>query len=79
MRNLMLLSSFLLFSLSACVQPRVVATDPSGFDKNNSGHVFGEKCVNAKHQLEEAVEEDQTSDLRELKRNIELHCLWRRN
>jgi hypothetical protein len=79
MGNMMLLSSILVLGLSACAQPIVVAADPSELQQNNGKHAFGEKCTDAKYQLDKAVEEGQTSDLRELKRNIELHCVWRRN
>lgn len=79
MRSVFLLSGLLIVGLSACVQPRVGATDPSELEKNDSGYAFGEKCEEAKYQLDKAVEEDQSSDLRALKRNLELHCVWRRN
>jgi hypothetical protein len=79
MRSVFLLSSLLILGLSACVQPRVGATDPSELEKNNSSHAFGEKCEDAKYQLDKAVEEGQLSDLGALKRNLELHCVWRRN
>jgi hypothetical protein len=79
MRSVFLLSSLLIVGLSACVQPRVGATDPSGLEKNDSSHAFGEKCEEAKYQLDKAGEEGQLSDLKHLKKNIELHCVWRRN
>jgi len=79
MRRFFLLSSFLVLGLSACAQPRIVATDPSELKKNGNNHAFGEKCEEAKHQLDKTVEEGQLSELRELKRNIELYCVWRRN
>ncbi|MFT5676439.1 MAG: hypothetical protein ACI808_002384 [Paraglaciecola sp.] len=79
MRNVMLLTSLLVLGLSACAQPRVVVVDPSELEQNDSKHAFSEKCEDAKYQLDKAVEEGQTSDLRELKRQIELYCVWRRN
>ncbi|MFT6992290.1 MAG: hypothetical protein ACJASL_004290 [Paraglaciecola sp.] len=79
MRNTMLLTSFLVLSLSACAQPRVVASDPSDLQKNDIKQAFGERCENAKYQLDKTVEEGQLYNLRELKRNIELFCVWRRN
>ena len=79
MRSVFLLSSLLVVGLSACVQPRMVATDPSELKKNDNSHAFGEKCEDAKYQLDKTVEEGQLSDLRALKRNIELYCVWRRN
>ncbi len=77
--NSILLNSILVLGLSACTQPRVVATDPSELKKNDNNYAFGEKCAGAKYQLDKTVEEGQLSDLRELKRNIELYCVWRRN
>jgi hypothetical protein len=78
MRNV-LLTSILMFSLSACAPSRVGFADPTELEKNDTQHAFGEKCEDAKYQLDKTVEEGQTSDLRELKRNIELYCVWRRN
>jgi hypothetical protein len=79
MRYMMLLTSLLVLGFSGCAQPRVGSADPSELEKNDSKNAFGEKCEDAKYQLDKTVEEGQTSDLRELKRNIELHCVWRRN
>lgn len=79
MYNFRLLICFLVLGLSACAQPRVVAVDPTELEENDGKHAFGEKCENAKYQLDKAVEEGQISNLRELKRIIELHCVWRRN
>ncbi len=79
MRNTMLLTSFLVLALSACAQPIVVSADPSELEKNGTKQRFSEKCVDAKYQLDKTVEAGQLSDLRELKRNIELYCVWRRN
>jgi hypothetical protein len=79
MGNMMLLSSILVLSFSACTQPRVVVADPSEIQQNDGRQAFGKKCEDAKYQLEKTVEEGQTSNLRELKRNIELYCVWRRN
>lgn len=74
-----LLISFLVLGLSACAQQRVVTADPTELEDNDSKHAFGEKCEDAKYQLDKTVEEGQLSNLRELKRNIELYCIWRRN
>ncbi|MFT5675415.1 MAG: hypothetical protein ACI808_001346 [Paraglaciecola sp.] len=79
MRNVMLLTGLLVLGLSACAEPRVVAVDPAELEKNDIKYAFGEKCEEAKYQLDKAVEEGQLSDLRELKRQIELYCVWRRN
>lgn len=79
MRSVFLLSSILVLGLSACAQPRMVTTDPSELKKNDNNYAFGEKCENAKYQLDKTVEAGQLSNLRELKRNIELYCVWRRN
>jgi hypothetical protein len=57
----------------------MVASDPSELEKSESRYAFGEKCENAKYQLDKTVQEGQLSDLRHLKRNIELYCVWRRN
>jgi hypothetical protein len=78
MRNV-LLTSILVLGLSACAQPRAVVANPSVIEKNDTKNVLGEKCEDAKYQLDKTVEEGQLSDLRELKRNIELYCVWRRN
>lgn len=79
MCNMKLLVSLLVVVLSACAQPRVGLSDPTELKKDGTKQAFGEKCEDAKYQLEKTVEEGQKSDLRELKRNIELHCVWRRN
>ena len=79
MRNVMLLMSLLIFGLNGCAQPKVVYTDPSELDKGEVNKAFGEKCENAKNQLDKTVGEGQISDLRHLKRDIELYCIWRRN
>ena len=79
MRSVMLLTSLLVLGLSACTEPRVVTAGPSELEQNDIKYAFGEKCEDAKYQLNKAVEEGQLSDLRELKRQIELYCVWRRN
>jgi hypothetical protein len=81
MRNAMLLSSLLMLVLgsSGCAEPRMVSADPTEVKKNDFKHPFGGKCEDAKYQLDKTVEGGQLSDLRELKRNIELYCVWRRN
>lgn len=79
MRNLMLFTCFMLLVLTACAQPKVVSDVPAEVTRNNIKQDFGEKCENAKYQLEKTVEEGQLTNLRELKRNIELYCIWRRN
>jgi hypothetical protein len=79
MRYEMLLSCFIVIGLSACAQPRVVAADTTEDGKSNINQAFGEKCEDAKYQLDKTVQEGQLSELRELKRNIELYCVWRRN
>jgi hypothetical protein len=38
----------------------------------------GEKCENAKKTLEKAVAEGDLDDVRALKIDIELYCIWRR-
>ncbi|MBL4631228.1 MAG: hypothetical protein JKY14_08730 [Paraglaciecola sp.] len=82
MRNVILVTSLLLaliLTLSACVQPIAVANDSPERESNETEQVLTEKSANAKYQLEKTVEEGQLSDLRYLKNNIELHCVWRRN
>jgi hypothetical protein len=79
MTKMKLIASLLVLWLSACAQSRVGLSDPTELEKGDSKQAFGEKCEDAKYQLEKTVEEGQTSNLRELKRNIELHCVWRRN
>lgn len=79
MGNTMLLSSFLVLALSACAESKVVSADPNKLEANDVKQPFGEKCENAKTQLDNAVEGGQLTDLRELKRHIELYCVWRRN
>ena len=79
MRNVVWLTSFLVLGLSACAPTRVGSADPTELEQNDTQHAFGEKCEDAKYQLDKTVEEGQISDLRALKRNIELYCVWRRN
>jgi hypothetical protein len=79
MRNTMLLTSLLVLGLSACAEPKVLTAAPSKLEQNNINQPFSEKCEDAKNQLDKAVTEGQLSDLRELKRHIELYCVWRRN
>jgi hypothetical protein len=79
MRNSMLLTSLLVLGLSACADPRVVSADPTELEQNDIKQPFGEKCEDAKNQLDKTVEGGQLYDLRKLKRNIELYCVWRRN
>lgn len=79
MRNTMLLSCLLLLGLSGCAGSKVASADPSKREPNNIENPLGEKCKNAKEQLDKTVEGGQLTDLRELKRNIELYCVWRRN
>ncbi|GAC24375.1 MAG: hypothetical protein CL579_06510 [Alteromonadaceae bacterium] len=40
---------------------------------------FGERCEDARKELDNAVKDGQLADLRVLKRDIELYCVWRRN
>jgi hypothetical protein len=78
MHSKMLLLGLLLLGLTACAEPKVVSADPS--ERADQGNKpLGEKCEDAKQQLDKSVAAGQLSDLRELKRNIELYCLWRRN
>ncbi|MFT5313792.1 MAG: hypothetical protein ACI8Z9_002287 [Paraglaciecola sp.] len=79
MGNRILLSSFLVLALSACAPPNMLAADPTEAEQNKIKYPFGENCEDAKYQLDKAVEGGQLSDLRVLKRNIELYCVWRRN
>ena len=79
MRNTMLLSSLLVMGLTACAEPKVMSAEPTRLEQNNIKQPFGEKCQDAKNQLDKAVEGGQLSELRELKRRIELYCVWRRN
>ena len=74
-----LLSSILVLGLSACTQPRTVVAKPSELKQNNTKQVLSEKCEDAKYQLDKTVEEGQLFDLGDLKRNIELYCVWLRN
>ena len=74
-----LLSSILVLGLSACTQPRTVDAEPSELKQNNTKQVLSENCEDAKYQLDKTVEEGQLFDLGDLKRNIELYCVWLRN
>jgi len=74
-----LIACLLVLGLSACSSSRGGPTDPTELQSKDGKHAFGEKCEDAKYQLDKTVEEGQTSNLRELKRNIELYCVWRRN
>ena len=79
MRKVMLLTSVMVLGLSSCAQPSVTSTEQTKINKNDHKQVLSEKCENAKYQLDKTVEEGQLSNLRELKRNIELYCVWRRD
>jgi hypothetical protein len=79
MGNVLLIISLLVLGMSGCAPSRVVASDPTELKQNDSKHAFGEKCEDAKYQLDKTVEEGQLGNLGELKRNIELYCVWRRN
>lgn len=78
MRNTMLLSSFLLLALTACAQSKSAA-DQTKAEQSDLIHPLSKKCEDAKHQLDKTVEGGQQTDLRELKRNIELYCIWRKD
>jgi hypothetical protein len=71
MRNAVLWGSVLIFGLSGCA----ASSDEADIVKEK----FGENCENAKYQLDSAVENGQLTNLRALKENIELYCVWRRN
>lgn len=79
MCNRILLTSLLVLGLSACAEQKVVSADPPKLDQNDLKQSFGGKCADAKYQLDKTVEGGQLTNLRELKRNIELYCVWRRN
>ncbi|WP_166425461.1 hypothetical protein [Paraglaciecola sp. 20A4] len=79
MRCTKLLVSFLVLGLSACAQQNVDPIASTELEKSVANQPFAEKCEDAKYQLDKSVEEGQLSGLRELKRNIELYCVWRRN
>lgn len=79
MRNSMLLTSLLVLGLSGCAKPKVVSAVPTEREQSDLKYPFGEKCKDAKYQLEKSVEAGQLRNLRELKRHIELYCVWRRN
>ncbi|MDP5029977.1 hypothetical protein [Paraglaciecola sp.] len=78
MRIPLLFISIIVLSLTACAESKVANADP-GENSGQRDKPPGKKCEDAKYQLDKAVEEGQLSDLRELKRNIELYCVWRRN
>jgi hypothetical protein len=78
MLNKSLIVALLALSLSAC-SSKVAPADPTELKKSDGKPAFGEKCEDAKYQLDKAVEEGQKSNLRYLKNNIELYCVWRRN
>lgn len=71
MRHAVLWGSALVLGLSGCAA--------SKSDQDVVKQQFGERCEAAKLELDEAVEEGQLSDLRTLKQDIELYCVWRRN
>jgi hypothetical protein len=78
MRNTMFLTSFLLLALTACAQSKSTE-DQTKADQSDVIHPLSKKCEDAKRQLDKTVEGGQQTDLRELKRNIELYCIWRRD
>lgn len=61
--------------LVACAQKSAQQTEMSQHPEQPP---VSEKCQQAKQDLEKAVEAGQRNDLHELKRNIELYCVWRR-
>jgi hypothetical protein len=79
MRITQLLTSLLVLALSGCAQPKTAPTNPTETEQNNTKQPFSEKCDDAKAQLDKAVAGGQLTELRELKRHIELYCVWRRN
>jgi PBP1b-binding outer membrane lipoprotein LpoB len=62
--------------LTACVQNKnkmAESQSESGINKPLS-----EKCQSAKQDFDKAVQAGERDNLHELKRNIELYCVWRR-
>ncbi|QHJ13781.1 hypothetical protein FX988_04061 [Paraglaciecola mesophila] len=71
MRYSVILVSFFVLSLSGCAS--------SKDDQDVVKQQFSQRCEEAKQELDNAVEEGQLADLRVLKQDIELYCVWRRN
>jgi type IV pilus biogenesis protein CpaD/CtpE len=67
----------MLLTLSACAQNNGKQSNTQQQDQT-SPKPLSEKCKNAKDELDKAVQSGQRNDLHELKRNIELYCVWRR-
>lgn len=71
MRYSTMLVSLFVLCLSGCA----VSKD----DQDVAKQPFSQRCEDAKQELDNAVEEGQLADLRVLKQDIELYCVWRRN
>ena len=67
----------MLLTLSACAQNNVKHNETQ--QQGQAGaKPLSDKCKNAKDELDKAVQSGQRNDLHELKRNIEIYCVWRR-
>ena len=72
-----IISVALVILLSAgCAQSKSKIAD----DEKNIGinKPLSEKCLEAKQDFDKAVQAGARDNLHELKRNIELYCVWRR-
>lgn len=72
-----LAACFIVVFLSACsaTQPR---SDNQAEVIENGKPELNEKCKAAKQDLDSAVKAGDRDNVHELKRNIELYCVWRR-
>jgi PBP1b-binding outer membrane lipoprotein LpoB len=66
----------LVLVLAACVQKKSETAESQGDSGINKP--LSEKCQSAKQDLDSAVQAGDRDNLHELKRNIEIYCVWRR-
>ena len=68
---------FGVYLLSACAQQKSNLATPKQEGEINSKPLSA-NCLHAKQELDKAVQAGEHNSLHELKRNIELYCVWRR-
>ena len=56
----------------------IVVAALSGCAADKSQQLANQQCLDAKRQLEKAIEAGEQDDLKNMKRNIELYCVWRK-
>ncbi|MGS2721570.1 hypothetical protein [Paraglaciecola aestuariivivens] len=64
--------------LTACVQPITAVDNVAQSSALSQKQQLTAPCQAAVKQLEQAIDNNQKNDLKQLKNNIELHCVWRK-